>query len=160
MKATQVRHGEVVLVLSKEGEEKNNVIGYHEGAVFYTLGERHGFTITKKTPTDGAYYIVGKDIKKNILFVSQKSARSCLAETCLAENKIDLKNTNWIINTPDSKKTYTTQIRYHGEFLSCKIICQSKALAKVIFTKSILVASGQSCVIYDDDICLGGGVVV
>jgi len=54
-------------VLNEEGEE----IGYHHGVVFHTLGERHGFMITKKTPTDKAYYIVGKDMKKNILTVSQ-----------------------------------------------------------------------------------------
>ena len=48
-------------------DEKGEVIGHHEGAVFYTLGERHGFTITKKKSTDGPYYIVGKDIKKNTL---------------------------------------------------------------------------------------------
>ena len=52
--------------------EKGEEIGYHDGVVFHTLGERHGFTITKKSPTDGAYYVVGKDIKKNILVVSQR----------------------------------------------------------------------------------------
>ncbi|MDO8659583.1 MAG: tRNA 2-thiouridine(34) synthase MnmA, partial [Candidatus Parcubacteria bacterium] len=42
---------------------KKEVIGYHDGVVFYTLGERHGFTITKKGPNDGRYYVVDKDIK-------------------------------------------------------------------------------------------------
>ena len=51
--------------------ETGKEIGFHDGAVFHTLGERHGFTITQKSPTDGAYYIVSKDIKKNILYVSQ-----------------------------------------------------------------------------------------
>jgi tRNA U34 2-thiouridine synthase MnmA/TrmU len=59
------KKGEVILVPSEnEGENKHNVIGYHNGVVFHTLGERHGFTITKKSSNDSRYYIVAKDIKK------------------------------------------------------------------------------------------------
>ncbi|MCX6752292.1 MAG: tRNA 2-thiouridine(34) synthase MnmA [Candidatus Nomurabacteria bacterium] len=166
-------------VYNAEGKE----IGFHEGAVFNTLGERHGFTITKKNPNDGAYYVVGKDINKNILFVSQKSpllvsARSCLAERgsklkftsprpspCQGEGVvIRLEDVNWISeNYPLETKSYTCQVRYHGEFLPCKIKAEGperSRRAEVIFEKPVLVASGQSCVIYDGDVCLGGGVVM
>ena len=51
-------------------DEKGKVIGIHDGAVFFTLGERHGFVITEKTQNDKPYYVVGKDIKKNIIIVS------------------------------------------------------------------------------------------
>ena len=158
------------------GEE----IGYHHGVVFYTLGERHGFTITKKSPNDGPYYIIEKNIKKNILYVSQnpnsnpllveegagggnsKKHHPALKGTPPHQGgeEIHLKDTNWITEIPKPNKKYTAQIRYHSEFLPCKIICESKASAKVLFNKPILVASGQSCVIYDKNICLGGGVVV
>ena len=57
-------------------------------------------------------------------------------------------------------KKYTAQIRYHGEFLPCKIKCAKSNFAQVAFSKPPLVASGQSCVIYDKNICLGGGVVL
>ncbi len=139
-------------VLNTEGEQ----IGYHSGVVFHTLGERHGFTITKKNPNDGAYYVVKKDLKKNILIVSQNS----LPPDKGGLRGVELKNTNWISQTPDPNKTYTAQIRYHGEFLPCKIKCSTLRVAQVIFTKPVVVAPGQSCVIYDRDICLGGGVVV
>lgn len=150
-------------VLNIKGEE----VGYHDGAVFYTLGERHGFTIIKKTPTDGAYYVVGKDIKKNILIVSQNSKTP--NSNILKNYRIE--NTNWISEVPE-KKNYTAQIRYHGELLHCKVVCQRPSLthlsktvfdtgiAEVIFSKSVMVAPGQSCVVYDKDICIGGGVVV
>ena len=168
------KKGEVILVPSEsEGEKKDNVIGYHDGAVFHTLGERHGFTITKKSPTDGPYYIVGKDIKKNILIVSQeKDVRNFPAFALGVERQgthgslnfsqpsLELENTNWISQVPEDDKMYTAQIRYHGEFLQCKVMITGKRKAEVIFEKPILVASGQSCVIYDKDICLGGGVVV
>ncbi len=139
-------------IVNEKGEE----IGYHDGVVFHTLGERHGFTITKKNPNDGAYYVIGKDVKKNILIVSQNNFPLDKG----GFRGVELKNTNWISKTPESKKTYTAQIRYHGEFLSCKIKCSTLRVAQVFFDKPVMVASGQSCVIYDKDICLGGGVVV
>jgi tRNA-uridine 2-sulfurtransferase len=142
-------------VLNTEGK----IIGHHNGAVFYTLGERHGFTITEKGIQDGRYYVVEKDIKKNILVVSQD--RALVTNTKKSTSFcLNIENVNWINNIPEENKTYTAQIRYHGEFLSCKIICQSKALAEIIFDKPILVASGQSVVVYDGDICLGGGIVI
>ena len=49
-------------VLNTDGE----VVGHHEGALFYTLGERHGFTVTQKTPEDKPYFVIAKDNKKNI----------------------------------------------------------------------------------------------
>ena len=132
--------------------------------------------------------MVGKDIKKNILFVSQKSpllGKEGAGGGNLKKNhpalkgtppqrggEIKIQNTNWINKIPKPNKNYTAQIRYHGESLPCKVVCQGESLtylsripldteeAKVIFKKPIFVASGQSCVIYNNDICLGGGVVV
>lgn len=144
-------------------DEKREEIGHHDGVVFYTLGERHGFTITKKSPNDERYYVVSKDVKKNILVVSQDPLRHSNTSPLIRGRMgggILIENTNWISKIPKEDKIYTAQIRYHGEFLPCKIKCARPSLAQVIFDKSFLVASGQSIVIYDKDICLGGGVVV
>src|SRR3989339_2262898 len=111
-------------VLNEEGEE----IGYHHGVVFHTLGERHGFMITKKTPTDKAYYIVGKDMKKNILTVSQN--RNFSHSTILTNYRIE--KINWISEIPKPNKTYTAQIRYHGELLPCTIKCSTLGVGQVI----------------------------
>ncbi len=146
-------------VLNEDGKE----IGCHDGVVFHTLGERHGFTITKKTPTDGAYYVVGKDIKKNILIVSQDPLRHSDTSPLIRGRRgggVLIKNTNWISKVPSEDKTYVAQIRYHGELLPCKVKCATSDVAQVVFEKPILVASGQSCVVFDKDICQGGGVVV
>jgi tRNA-specific 2-thiouridylase len=139
--------------------EKGEVMGYHDGAVFHTLGERHGFTITKKGPNDSRYYIINKDIKKNILVASQdKNYFTTVYRSNLLA--INLENTNWIAEIPKADKNYTAQIRYHGEFLPCQVKILPKNKAEVIFSKPTMVASGQSIVIYDNDVCLGGGVVV
>ena len=169
-------------------DENGDEIGYHNGVVFYTLGERHGFTITQKSPNDKPYYVVGKDTKRNTITVSQfpippfnklrvpRDSRdnSQFPNNFQISNVIKIKDTNWISSfSPKAyglePRAYSCQIRYHGEFLPCKIknISKTKAegpersrRAEVIFQKPILVASGQSCVIYDKDICLGGGVIV
>lgn len=137
--------------------DKGEIIGYHKGAVFHTLGERRGFTITVKTATDGAYYVVDKDIKKNVLVVSQNSK---VIINNSSRDVVGIKSVNWISGAPLVNKKYTAQVRYHGELLSCKIEFINKNNTKIIFTKPVLVASGQSIVVYDREICLGGGVVV
>lgn len=140
----------------KVENEKREVIGHHNGVVFHTLGERHGFTITKKSPSDGPYYVIGKDVKKNILTVSQNPHKS--NSTILVNYRID--KTNWISKIPDAGKTYVAQIRYHGELLLCQVKIKSKTKAEVMFKRPVLVAPGQSVVIYNKDVCLGGGIVV
>lgn len=138
-------------VLSNKGE----IIGTHNGAVFFTLGERHGFTLNKHSDKDKPLYVVSKDIEKNTITVSTINN--------LDENKsymtILCSDTNWIVGLPERNKQYTAQIRYHGEFLNCEIEMQEDSKAKIIFNKNILVDKGQSIVIYDDNICMGGGVV-
>ena len=138
--------------------EQREVIGEHDGAMLYTLGERHGFTITTKTASDKAYYVVNKDIKNNTLVVSQKPKES--------KNKIsevELENVNWFIK-PEKNKTYTAQIRYHGIYLPCRLELgrrASKLGIKVVFDKALAdAAPGQSVVIYDEDLVMGGGVIV
>lgn len=136
--------------------EKGENIGYHMGAVFSTLGERHGFTVTKKSPNDGPYYVLSKCVKDNILVVSQD-------KNLFKENKknylICLSNTNWIDKVPKKDKKYQAQIRYHGELYFCTIKLMQGNTAEVQFVEPVLVDKGQSCVIYDGNLMVGGGVV-
>ena len=46
-------------------DENGKIIGEHDGAFYLTVGQRHGFKITEKTPNDSPYYIINKDIKNN-----------------------------------------------------------------------------------------------
>lgn len=135
--------------------EKGKVIGYHNGSLFFTIGERHGFTIIKKTNIDKPYYIISKNIKDNTLTVSTYPNKS----SC-SFNKINIYNTNWISGIPEENKTYTAQIRYHGELFNCNISITDKDNADILFENNILVDKGQSIVIYDLDVCVGGGIVL
>lgn len=138
------------VVQNMDGEN----IGTHDGVLLYTLGERHGFYIKKKTPNDKPYYIVAKDIEKNMLIVSQ--------------NQDEYKNENEFVELSgvvkrgefEKDKDYTAQVRYHGEYLPIKIVEEKGDNLKIQFIKGdSAIASGQSVVIYDGDICLAGGVV-
>ncbi len=129
--------------------EKGEKIGAHDGAMFYTLGERHGFTITAKTPDDKPYYIVAKDVDKNTLTVSEKINLTKPAK------QIKLININWTGEAPTENKKLMVQIRYHGELYPCTL----DGSTVTFLIESPLVAPGQSCVLYDNDVCLGGGVI-
>ncbi|MEI6580650.1 MAG: tRNA 2-thiouridine(34) synthase MnmA [bacterium] len=154
------KKGDVVIVPSESERGKKQVIGFHNGVVFHTLGERHGFTVTKKSPNDAPYYVVAKDIKKNILYVSQNINKNKDYSYSFKDNFcLILNNTNWVSVIPEENKNYTAQIRYHGEFLICQIKKINKKEVKVVFDRPILVDRGQSCVIYDKDVVLGGGVI-
>ncbi len=169
-------------IKNKKGDvfdESGETIGYHNGVAFLTIGERHGFTVTKKTNADGPYYVVAKDIKKNTITVSQEknspglgtdnfllkisSARASRAAQGLSrENSfpVSISDTNWISEIPKSNKKYKCQIRYHGEYLPCQILKIENSKLKISFQQEVLVAPGQSIVLYDGDVCLGGGIVV
>lgn len=138
------------IVLDEQGVE----IGEHEGALFFALGERHGFTITKKTNQDTRYYVVSKDITKNTITVSH--------EPKPLDNTKDIKiiNTNWISGVPEGGKKLYAQIRYHGELHPAVLSKIENNSAVILFEDDKpLVSSGQSIVMYENGVCLGGGIV-
>lgn len=137
--------------------EKGEIVGTHDGAVFFTLGERHGFTIKIKEDNEKPYYVISKNVTENTIVVST----SPLNNSSSKEDKstITIANTNWISNILDKDK-YDSQIRYHGEFIKCELRIIEEKNAVVIFGKDILVDKGQSIVVYDNEICIGGGVVL
>ncbi len=136
-------------VFNTEGE----VIGKHKGLVYYTIGERHGFEVIKKSPESGPFYIVAKDMETNSLVVSDDEVE--ILE--FSPTKILLKNANWI-NEPESEEL-TARIRYRGEKLSLKLSLSGKKLA-VEFNEPVRGLSlGQSMVFYQGETCLGGAVM-
>ncbi len=163
--------------------EIGEVIGHHEGSEFLTLGERHGFTIIEKSPTDSPYYIVSKDVKKNTITVSHLDSKKLSSsytnilparpqpdEVILAGNDfghLDRQNTgiveiekmNWITEIPEVGRKYIAQLRYHGKYLPCKVKEIKKDLAILEIKNYEPVSPGQSIVIYNSDVCMGGGIV-
>ena len=141
-------------------DEKGTIIGSHEGAMFFTLGERHGFNINKNQDNGKPFYVISKNIEKNTITISNISPNSNIAQKEESIKTILCNKTNWISELPEKDKVYTAQIRYHGEFFDCKIEVLKGGISKIIFDKNILVDKGQSIVVYSGDVCLGGSVVI
>lgn len=132
-------------VVNKDGE----VIGHHEGINFYTIGERHGFVITKKKTDDIPYYVVSKDVEKNTLTVSNVPHKETHGNDIKLESSMfnkDIKN----------GETYEARSRYRAP------LCKVKVLDKNIFSiieGDVVATSGQSLVLYDGEYCIGGGII-
>jgi tRNA-specific 2-thiouridylase len=142
-------------VLNAQGE----VIGYHDGAHFLTIGERHGFTITARNNAEGTQthadskpqYIISKDIKNNTVTAAPKTE-----SYDISYDSVILSQANWIGGiVPDAHKTYEAQIRYHGMRYRCFV----KGNLVTFSDLPQAIALGQSLVIYDRDICIGGGIM-
>ncbi len=130
--------------------EKGETIGTHDGAVFYTTGQRHGFVINEKTPDDKPYYIIAKNVTANTLTVSHKVDE----ETPLQNvTELVLNEINLITVVTHSK--LQARIRYRQTKQA--IVLNGN---KVVFDQpQDGVSVGQSVVLYDNDICIGGGVI-
>ena len=142
-------------------DEAGDTIGWHPGAAFFTLGERHGFEISLKSTNESPYYVVDKDVDTNTLVVAHQP--SIITASTKSTNKnlreIEIENVNWIADKPKTDKTYQARIRHLGRFYDCEVISLGKEKATIEFKESILASAGQSLVLYEDDICLGGGII-
>lgn len=146
-------------VSPKKGEvlnEKGDSIGHHDGAIFHTLGERRGFTITKKGTNDAPYYVIAKDMAKNTITVSHREAGELPAEKEYA-----LENLNWIGETPAKTERFDVRYRYRGALLPGSFMPNGDGSSKVVFENMPEpVARGQSVVFYRGEELKGGGIVV
>ncbi len=132
-------------VLTVSGEE----IGWHNGAWFFTIGERHGFTISQKGANDHPMFVVKKDVVKNEIVVAD-----ILADKKAEVIGVGLREENWISELKVNK-TYEARWRYRQDLIKVKFDGQ-----KIVFEdKQSFVPEGQSLVVYDGSNCLGGGII-
>lgn len=140
-------------VLSIEGK----VIGSHDGVTFLTIGERHGFTITKKTTSDMPYYVVSKDIKKNTVTVSHKKSDGGLFG---AVSEMLCIKMNWIGETPKVGDSFFVRTRYRQAPEQVTLVSTTKLKSVFRFANpQSTITPGQSAVFYSDGVCLGGGII-
>jgi tRNA-specific 2-thiouridylase len=130
--------------------EVGEIIGTHDGVTFYTLGERHGFTITKKSTDDAAYFVIAKDLDLNTLTVSHTPPQEKSGEI------VSLGKVNWI-KSLKSGDVYQARARYRAPYAHIEIIDESHV--KVI-SGDIVATPGQSLVLYGGSYCIGGGIIL
>lgn len=129
-------------IIDQNGRE----IGHHDGAIFYTIGQRHGLNVGGGLP----YYVARKDVKTNTVYVTTD-----LNDHELWHKEVRLEDLHWINEVPDEAEKYRVRLRYRGPLIGCKLEGQKLLLDD----EQRGLAAGQSAVIYDGNRCLGGGIV-
>ncbi len=130
--------------------ETGHVVGQHNGFWYYTIGQRQGIRLS-----GGPWYVVDKDPAKNIVYISKQYQDAAEHKAGVVLNEI-----NWISGMP--KKLDGLQLKYrHGADLHpVLVVNQDGAWMITLLQESKQgIAAGQFAVLYDGDICLGGGVI-
>lgn len=140
-------------VTTKPGAIMNHqskTIGEHDGAIFYTIGQRHGLDVGGGLP----YYVVGKNMAKNEVYVTTD-----LDDHRLWHRQLMLTDVHWITDGP-SAKTYHIRARYRAPLIKCTLTKKGKNYEVLLANDVRAITPGQSAVVYDDDRVLGGGIIV
>lgn len=136
-------------------DTRGQIVGRHEGVMFYTIGQRRGLNIGGKSGScGGRWFVYDKDVKNNILYVSQGD-ESLLYSSGLVSYKV-----NWIPQTPKTK-TFECLARFrHRQPLQKVIVNLEDDKIIVNFCeKQRAITPGQYVVFYNEKDCLGGGII-
>ena len=127
------------------------VLGRHDGAIYYTVGQRHGLDIGGGLP----YYVVAKDMNKNEVYVSTD-----LNDASMWQKELRISQLHWINDEP-LDGTYEMRLRHRAPLFSAQLIKTDDSSATLVLDEPQRVAAlGQSVVIYKENNCLGGGIVI
>ena len=132
-----------------------NIIGEHDGVMYYTLGQRRGLNIGGKSGTEGGrWFVVDKEVKNNLLIVSQKD------ESPLYSKALISYSINWIPKMPEKTefKCYA-KFRYRQPEQEVNVKIESDKVLVSFVKPQRAVTPGQFVVFYDDKACLGGGII-
>ncbi|MCB1181470.1 MAG: tRNA 2-thiouridine(34) synthase MnmA [Chlamydiia bacterium] len=124
------------------------VIGEHEGAHFYTIGQRRGIGIGGE---GDAWFVVDKKMESNTLVIVQGEDHPSLYH-----RELKTKQLSWVIGEPKFPLNCTAKIRYRSSDVPCMVFADGGV---VFEEKQKAVTPGQSVVFYDGEICLGGGMI-
>jgi tRNA-specific 2-thiouridylase len=132
-------------------------VGRHVGLTFYTLGQRKGLGIggLRDAEPDTPWFVAGKDLAGNRLIIVQGHDHPLLLS-----DSLHAKDLNWIGPPPRMGGRYGAKTRYRQEDASCVVEAIDEEGLRLRFdAPQWAVTPGQSVVLYDGDVCLGGGVI-
>ncbi|GAB2882487.1 tRNA 2-thiouridine(34) synthase MnmA [Uliginosibacterium flavum] len=151
---------------TKPGEirslDDNRLIGEHQGLMYHTIGQRKGLHIGGIKGNDvagdhDAWYVAAKDMQANVLYAVQGHAHPALLRERLIAG-----NLNWISErAPRTNWVYAAKPRYRTSDQPCEIDALSTERAEIAFAApQWAVTPGQSVVVYESRVCLGGGIIL
>lgn len=138
-------------------DDTGQVVGEHSGLMYYTLGQRQGLGIGGSRASNGEpWYVASKDLERNVLVAVQGKEHPLLYS-----DKLEVLQESWIGDAPDSACTnLTAKIRYRSKDVPVALIRQADGTLIAQFqTPQMAITPGQSVVFYQDDVCLGGGII-
>ncbi len=132
-------------------DEHGMVIGRHDGAIFYTIGQRHGLHIGGGFP----YYVTGKNMNKNEVYVTTD-----LSSAQLWTDALRLGDEHWITARPKSGQTVQVRTRHRAPLVKGEIMHNGKSTSIKLEDEIRAATPGQSAVVYYDEKVLGGGILL
>jgi tRNA-specific 2-thiouridylase len=136
---------------------QGHVLGEHPGVFYFTLGQREGLNIGGVRGFEAApWYVVGKDVANNVLYVDQG-----VDSPYLYSQTLQSEVAHWIAGAPPASRFQCqAQTRYRQPDQICEVSVRDDGSLEVHFAQpQRAVTPGQSLVLYDGDICLGGAVI-
>jgi tRNA-specific 2-thiouridylase len=134
-------------------DQHGALVGKHDGALFYTIGQRQGLGVGGGLP----YYVVGKDMAKNVVYVTTD-----LQDGRLWNSELTLTSPHWINAAPQQTGTYTVRTRYRAELLTVSSLRQLEDgnWHVVLHDEVRALTAGQSAVVYEGTRVVGSGIVI
>ena len=137
--------------------DDDRVVGHHDGLAYYTLGQREGLGIggVKDAPEE-PWFVAGKDMERNVLHVVQGHEHPALMK-----DRLVAADLSWISGrAPHTHWVYAAKTRYRQPDAACEVERVDADLCEVVFAApQWAVTPGQSVVLYESLVCLGGGVI-
>ncbi len=137
---------------------EGKVMGRHQGLMYHTLGQRKGLGIggVKDAEEGEPWFAAGKNLERNELIVVQGHDHPLLLSSRLRADQL-----SWIGAPPEAGRRYGAKTRYRQQDAACVVeTIAADALVLRFEQAQWAVTPGQSVVLYDGDVCLGGGVIV
>jgi tRNA-specific 2-thiouridylase len=138
--------------------DDERVIGRHEGLTYYTLGQREGLGIggVKGAPEE-PWFVCAKDMAKNVLYVVQGHDHPALLK-----DRLVAANLSWVSGkAPHTHWVYAAKTRYRQPDAACELErVDGKEIEVAFAAPQWAVTPGQSVVLYESLVCLGGGIIV
>ena len=139
-------------------DERGRTVGQHVGLSFYTLGQRQGLGIGGVKSGGGEHapwYVARKDLETNTLVVVQGHDHPALLSPAL-----EADDCAWVAGTPPAEGAYAAKTRYRQADAACRFSTDGQRFRLDFAQAQWAVTPGQSAVLYDGEVCLGGGVIV
>ena len=136
------------VILDEQGRE----VGQHRGAALYTIGQRHGLAVGGGLP----YYVYAKDVAENTVYATRD-----LNHPRLWSDRLKLERTHWLAEL-SQRKVYDLRFRHGGDLFKARLqeLDADRHLAVCVLESPVrAAAAGQSAVLYEGEIVVGGGMI-